>query len=134
PVTVPESNIPLKVVGTRVMRPEAIAKVTGEAIYSDDISFEDQLYARTLRAAYPHARILSMDTSAAKALPGVHAVLTAEDITGRINHGLVQYDWPALAYKKVRYMGDPVAVVAADTAEIAAEALQLIKVAYEPLE
>ncbi len=134
PVTVPESNIPLKVVGTRVIRPEAIAKVNGQAIYTDDISFEDQLYARTLRASYPHARILSIDTSAAKSLPGVRAVLTAEDIPGRINHGLVYHDWPALAQKKVRYMGDPVAVVAADTAEIAAQALQHIQVAYEPLE
>ncbi len=134
PVTVPESNQPLNVVGKRVIRPEAIAKVTGEAIFTDDISFPDQLYARTLRASHPHARIRSIDKSAALALPGVHAVLTADDIPGRINHGIVHHDWPALAHKKVRYMGDPVAVVAAESAEIAAQALKEIQVAYDPLE
>lgn len=134
PVNVPESNQPLNVVGRHVVRPEAIAKVTGDAIYTDDIQFPNQLYGRTLRAAHPHARILSIDSSAAKALPGVRAVITAEDMPGRINHGLVHHDWPALAHKKVRYMGDPVAIVAADSAEIAAEALKLIQVSYEPLD
>ncbi|HEX6383443.1 MAG TPA: molybdopterin cofactor-binding domain-containing protein [Anaerolineae bacterium] len=133
PVTIPESNRPLNVVGTNVVRPEAIAKVTGEAIYSDDITFPGQLYGRTLRAAYPHARILSVDTSHAESLPGVHAVLTSKDIPGRTNHGLVYQDWPALAHQRARFLGDPVAIVAAETAEIAAEALKLIHVAYEPL-
>jgi CO/xanthine dehydrogenase Mo-binding subunit/aerobic-type carbon monoxide dehydrogenase small subunit (CoxS/CutS family) len=133
PVTIPTSNEPLHVIGQLVNRPEAIAKVTGEAIYSDDIHFPDQLYGRTLRAVYPHARILAIDTGQAEALPGVHAVLTAKDIPGRLNHGLVQHDWPALARDKVRYVGDPVAIVAAHTAEIAAAALGLIRVEYDPL-
>jgi CO/xanthine dehydrogenase Mo-binding subunit/aerobic-type carbon monoxide dehydrogenase small subunit (CoxS/CutS family) len=133
PVTVPQSKEPLQVVGTLVNRPEAIAKVTGEAIFTDDINLPGQLVGRTLRAAHPHARIVAIDTSRAEALPGVHAVLTSKDIPGRINHGLVYYDWPALAHGKVRFVGDPVAVVAADTAEIAAAALDLIEVTYEPL-
>jgi len=91
------------------------------------------LHARTLRARFPHALIKRIDTSKAKALPGVHAVLTAEDIPGQKNHGLVIADWPALAHEKVRYIGDPVAIVAADTREIASQALELIEVDYEPL-
>lgn len=134
PVTVPESNQPLNVVGTHVTRPEAVAKVTGDAIYTDDITFPDQLVARTLRATHPHARILSIDTSRAEALAGVHAVLTADDVSGRLNHGLIYHDWPALARDKVRYVGDPVAIVAAETKEIADRAIELISVSYEPLE
>lgn len=133
PVTVPESNEPLHVIGTLVERPEAIAKVTGEAIYTDDINLPGQLYGRTLRAAHPHARILDIDTSRAAALPGVRAVLTSQDMPGRLNHGLVYQDWPALAHEKVRFLGDPVAVVAADSPEIAAAALKLIDVTYAPL-
>jgi CO/xanthine dehydrogenase Mo-binding subunit/aerobic-type carbon monoxide dehydrogenase small subunit (CoxS/CutS family) len=133
PVTVPESEEPLHVVGRHLPRPEAIAKVTGAAVYTDDIHFPNQLYGRTLRATYPHARILSIDTSAAEAIAGVRAVLTWQDVPGRLNHGLVYHDWPALAKDKVRYLGDPVAIVAADTAEIAAEALAYVRVEYEPL-
>ncbi|MCI0399243.1 MAG: molybdopterin-dependent oxidoreductase [Chloroflexi bacterium] len=134
PVAVPTSDRPLHVVGRLVNRPEAMAKVTGAAIYSDDIEFPGQLYGRTLRAAYPHARILSIDTSQAEALAGVRAVLTARNVHGRLNHGLVYHDWPALAGDKVRYLGDPVAIVAAETSETATEALQLIRVEYELLE
>jgi CO/xanthine dehydrogenase Mo-binding subunit/aerobic-type carbon monoxide dehydrogenase small subunit (CoxS/CutS family) len=132
-VDVPVSARPLQVVGQLVNRPEAVAKVTGEAVYTDDIHFPDQLYGRTLRAAYPHARILDIDTGEAVALPGVRAVLTWSDVPGRLNHGLVQHDWPALARDKVRYVGDPVAIVAAETAEQAAAALEHIRVTYEPL-
>lgn len=133
PVTVPASKEPLKVVGQLVARPEAIAKVTGAAVYTDDLHFPGQLVGRTLRAAYPHAHILSIDTAAAEAVPGVKAVLTAKDVPGRLNHGIVHLDWPALAAEKVRYVGDPVAIVAAETAESAAAALELIAVTYEPL-
>lgn len=133
PVVAPASSRPLVVVGKPLPRPEVIAKVTGQAIYTDDITFPDQLYGATLRAAYPHARILSIETTAAAALPGVHAVLTGADVPGRHNHGLVYHDWPALADDKVRYLGDPVAIVAADTPAIAARALALIQVTYAPL-
>ncbi len=124
---------PLKAVGRSVPPQEIVAKVTGAAKFTDDYVFPGMLFARTLRAAYPHARIKGIDTSKAKALPGVRAVLTHEDIPGDNIHGLVYSDWPALAADKVRYMGDPVALVAADNADIAAEALKLIDVDYEPL-
>ncbi|HBY99616.1 MAG TPA: aldehyde oxidoreductase [Chloroflexi bacterium] len=122
-----------RLVGKPLVRPDGLGKVTGEAKYTDDYSFPGMLHARTLRAASPHALIKSIDTSAAKTLPGVHAVLTVEDIPGKKNHGLVIPDWPVLADGKVRYIGDPVAIVAADTREIATEALKRIAVEYEPL-
>jgi selenium-dependent xanthine dehydrogenase len=129
----PVSSKPLNVVGRPVARPDAVDKVTGRARYADDYAFPGMLHGATLRAAYPHARIKSIDITRAEALPGVHAVLTADDIPGDKNHGLIFSDWPALADGTVRYIGDPVAIVAADTPEIAAEALARIDVAYEPL-
>ncbi len=124
---------PLDVIGHSHPRPDVVDKVTGAARFTDDYSFPDMLYGATLRAAYPHARILSINTRQAAALPGVHAVLTHEDVPGRNRHGLVYADWPVLCDDKVRYMGDAVAIVAADSPEIATEALGLIHVAYEPL-
>jgi xanthine dehydrogenase molybdenum-binding subunit len=123
----------LDIIGQVVKRPEARDKVTGKALYTDDVSFPDMLYGATLRAAIPHGRITKLETSEAENLPGVHAVLTATDIPGRVNHGLVIYDWPALVGvgEKVRYVGDAVAIVAADTQEIADQALALIEVEYE---
>jgi xanthine dehydrogenase molybdenum-binding subunit len=129
----PETVAPLNVIGRPYPRPDAVAKVTGQALYSDDFTFPGMLHARTLRARHPHARILKIDTRRAKALPGVYAVLTADDIPGEKNHGLVIADWPALAVDKVRYIGDPVAIVAADTRDIASAALDLIEVEYEVL-
>ncbi len=130
PLTDPED---LKVVGHSQVSQEAVAKVTGRALYTDDYTFPGMLFARTLRAAYPHAHIRSIDTSKAKALPGIRAVLIYQDVPGRNRHGLVHLDWPVLCDDKVRYLGDPVAIVAADTEEIADEALRLISVDYEPL-
>ena len=125
----------LGVIGKVLERPEARAKVNGEAIYTDDISFPGMLHGRTLRAGIPHAIVKRIDISKAQALPGVQAVLTAADIPGRVNHGVVFKDWPALVGvgEKVRYVGDAVAVVAADTYEIADQALSLIEVDYDPL-
>jgi xanthine dehydrogenase molybdenum-binding subunit len=124
---------PLRVVGHSHPRPEAVDKVTGAARFTDDIVFPRMLHGATLRAAHPHARILSIDTRQASALPGVQAVLTHRDIPGRNRHGLVYADWPVLCDDKVRYMGDAVAIVAADAPQIAAQALKLIDVAYDPL-
>ena len=128
-----ETVEPLSVIGRSHPRPDAVEKVTGTAKFADDYVFPGMLYGATLRAEYPHARILSIDTSRAAALPGVHAVLTHKDVPGRNRHGLVIQDWPALCDDKVRYLGDAVAVVAADSAEIAREALALIQAEYEPL-
>lgn len=123
------------VVGQVAPRPEAKKKVTGEAIYTDDISFPGMLYGATLRAGIPHGRVKTLKVSKARELLGVQAVLTAEDIPGRLNHGLIIQDWPALVGvgEKVRYVGDAIAIVAADTQEIARRALDLIEVDIEPL-
>lgn len=129
----PETKPPLRVVGRPLPRPDAVAKVTGELRFADDLSFPGMLHARVLRAAYPHARILHIDTRKAEALPGVVAVLTHRDVPGKNRHGLIYEDWPVLCEDKVRYVGDAVALVAAETREIATEALSLIDVAYEPL-
>jgi len=128
-----KTSEPLNVVGRAVPPQESVDKVTGRARYTDDYIFPGMLYARTLRAAYPHARILRIDISKAKALPGVFAVLTHEDVPGENIHGLIYADWPVLAADKVRYMGDAVAIVAAESPDSAAQALALIEVEYEPL-
>lgn len=129
----PRVKTPLNVVGRPMPRPDAVAKVTGAAKYTDDYVYPDMLYGATLRAKFPHAKILKIDTLKAKALGGVHAVLTHEDVPGSKNHGLIYNDWPVLCYDKVRYQGDAVAIVAADTQEIAQRALDLIEVEYEEL-
>ncbi|HVU12294.1 MAG TPA: molybdopterin cofactor-binding domain-containing protein [Phototrophicaceae bacterium] len=133
PVNEPEVIEPLNVVGHNEKIQDSIERVTGRAKYTDDYTFDGMLFARTLRSRYPHAKIISIDTSKAKALPGVRAVLTSKDVPGHNRHGLVHLDWPALADDKVRYMGDAVAIVAADSKAIADEALDLIDVEYEPL-
>ena len=121
------------VVGHDMPRPDARAKVTGAATYAADLYFDEMLYAKVLRSQYPHARILQVDTSEARSLPGVVAVITADDVPGAKNHGLARQDWPVLAYDKVRYLGDAIAVVAAESEKAAADALELIKVEYAPL-
>ncbi len=129
----PKTKPPLRVVGRPVPRPDVVEKVTGAAMYTDDYHFPGMLYARTRRAGVPHARIKAIHTDQAQALPGVRAVLTHQDVPGDKNHGLIENDWPVLCYDVVRYVGDAVAIVAADTPEIAAQALDLIEVDYEPL-
>ncbi len=130
---IPETKTPHRTVGRALANPDSLAKITGRAMYTDDFCFPGMLVGRTKRAGLAHARIRSIDTSAAEALPGVVAVLTHKDVPGRKNHGLVSVDWPALCYDKVRYAGDAVAVVAAESEDVAAEALELIQVDYEPL-
>jgi len=133
PVNDPAVTEPMRAISRSVPPIDVREKVTGEAKYTDDYVFEGMLIARTLRSPYPHARILSIDTSQAAALPGVAALLTHKDVPGENLHGLVYRDWPVLCDDVVRYVGDAVAIVAAEDAEIAAQALELIKVDYEPL-
>ena len=135
PPDIPESSIPHKSVGRIHPRPDAVEKVTGTAIYTDDILFPDMLHARVKRAMVPAAVVRKIDITRAKALPGVAAVLTAADIPGEHNHGLVIYDWPALVGigEDVRTVGDAIAIVAAETREIASQAIDLIEVELEPL-
>ncbi|MEA3326004.1 MAG: molybdopterin cofactor-binding domain-containing protein, partial [Chloroflexota bacterium] len=122
-------------VGRKHLRPDAVEKVTGKAIFTDDLHFDNMLYAKVRRAMVPHAILKTLDISEAKALEGVKAVLTAEDIPGEQNHGLIIYDWPAIigVGQRVRYVGDAIAIVAAETREIAAQAAMLIKADFELL-
>lgn len=129
----PAVDEPMEAISRSVPPQQVYDKVTGRAKYTDDYVFPDMLFARTLRSPYPHARVLAVRTERAKALPGVHAVLTAADVPGENLHGLVYRDWPVLCGDKVRYVGDAVAIVAADSEDTAAHALKLIEVDYEPL-
>jgi xanthine dehydrogenase molybdenum-binding subunit len=129
----PQTIAPLNAVGRSVPPQEMMDKVTGRAKFTDDYVFPGMIVGRTLRAKYPHARILKIDTSKAAALPGVYAVLTHKDVPGENIHGLVYDDWPVLCSDKVRYMGDAVALVAADDEDTAQRALDLIEVEYEAL-
>jgi xanthine dehydrogenase molybdenum-binding subunit len=134
PTTVSLEGSPLSKVGNAHIRPDAVDKVTGLARYTDDLHFEGMLQAGARRAMVPHAILRRIDVSKARQLPGVTAVLTAEDIPGQHNHGLVIYDWPALVGvgERVRYVGDTVAIVAAETRDLVMAALDLIEVEFEP--
>ncbi|HLN60995.1 MAG TPA: xanthine dehydrogenase family protein molybdopterin-binding subunit [Symbiobacteriaceae bacterium] len=120
-------------IGRSVPRVDAPAKLRGEPVYMTDLKFENPCFGRVLRSTYPHARIRSIDTRAAEALPGVICVLTHNDVPGLNGFGIVIPDQPVLCREKVRMMGDAVALVAAETPAIAAQALGLIKVEYDPL-
>ncbi len=114
-------------------RPDGAPKIAGRLEYLTDRREPGMLVGRILRAGIPHARIVSIDTSAAEALPGVAAVVTHRDIAGSNAFGIVVQDQPALCFDKVRYVGDAVAAVAAVDAQTAERALALIRVEYEPL-
>jgi len=133
PPYIPATVTAAREIGKAQPNPDALAKIRGQAKFTDDYRFPGMLYARTLRAGLPHARIRSIDTSAARALAGVRAVLTHKDVPGRNLHGIVDLDWPVLCGDKVRYSGDAVAIIAADSEVIAARALDLIQVDYEEL-
>jgi 4-hydroxybenzoyl-CoA reductase subunit alpha len=123
----------LSSVGSSEPRLDGPSKVRGQAVYADDIALPRMLHCKILRAQAPHARILSIDTSAARRLPGVVAVLTGADLPIRFGILPVSQDEAALEGDKVRYVGDPVAAVAAVDEETAAAACELIKVEYELL-
>ncbi|KON88597.1 oxidoreductase [Sporosarcina globispora] len=123
-----------KWVGKRVKRIDGPEKVTGELKYMTDYQFDDMVWGKVLRSEYPHAKINSIDIEEAKNLHGVICVLTHKDIPGFNGFGIVVPDQPVLCSDVVRCTGDAVALVAAETLEIAEQALSLIKVDYEPLE
>lgn len=120
-------------VGASPRRPDGTLKVTGEFAYSSDMWMEDMLWGATLRSPHPHARILGIDITEALKVPGVQAVLTHEDVPGAKRYGLEHQDQPVLAFDKVRYKGESVAIVAADHPETARRAMERIKVDYEVL-
>ncbi len=119
-----------KYVGHSVARVDGFEKVTGQAKFVGDLTVPGMLYGKILRSTFPHARIRSIDASRAEALPGVVAVLTAADI-GDLNP--IYNGRPVIAMNKVRYIGEPVAAVAAEDLAAAEEALSLIHVDYEEL-
>ncbi|MEU3723388.1 xanthine dehydrogenase subunit D [Streptomyces sp. NPDC031705] len=118
-------------IGGTPPRPDGAQKVQGSFAYASDLRAEDMLWGATLRSPHPSARIRSLDTSRARALPGVAAVLTHEDLPGRKLYGLERRDQPVLAVDEVRYQGEPIALVAADHPETARRALALIRVDFE---
>src|SRR5678809_283332 len=124
---------PLKVIGKPFRKVDARAKCTGQTRFADDIVLPRMLYAKLLRSHVPHALIKSIDVSKALALPGVFAVVTGKDFP--IPYGIlpVSQDEHALCVDKVRFIGDPVAAVAAIDEDVAFDAMNLIEVEYEPL-
>jgi len=121
-------------VGELVPRFDAPPKVKGEFAYASDLVVAGMLWGHTLRSPWPHARILSLDISEAVSMPGVHAVLTHDDIPGQKTYGLEFSDQPVLAIDRVLYHGEPVALVAAEHPEQARRAAERIRVEYEELE
>ncbi len=118
-------------IGKAIPRLDAFEKVTGRAIYGDDIKLPNILFAKALRSEYAHAKILNINVEKAKRLPGVKAVVTGKEFPFLGGEAIM--DYPFLASQKVRYVGEAVAAVAALNEEIAQEAIELIEVEYEPL-
>lgn len=120
-------------VGRASRKVDGLSKATGDALYTDDLALPGMLHAKTLRSTQAHARIISIDASAALALPGVRALITGRDLP--VRYGIIPWtqDETALAVDKVRFVGDPVAAVAALDEDTANAALKLIRVEYEPL-
>ncbi|MCD6426479.1 MAG: xanthine dehydrogenase family protein molybdopterin-binding subunit [Caldisericaceae bacterium] len=120
-----------KYIGKDAKRPSAVERITGKAIFVDDIRLPGMLYAKILYPKYAHAKILSIDTSEAEKMPGVVKVVTGKNIKHPFGDCL--HDRLPMAVDKVRYIGEPVAAVIADTERHARAALSKIKVEYEPL-
>ncbi len=132
-----KTNIKYSVINKRVHNIDGLAKVTGRATYTFDVKLPNMLYGKILRSPHPHARIVNIDASKALAMPGVIAVATGKDTPG-VKQGIWRRypelcDEQILPLEKVRYIGEPVAAVAAVTEEIAEKALELIDVEYEVL-
>jgi carbon-monoxide dehydrogenase large subunit len=122
----------LSVVGKSVHRLDELEKVTGKAVFCADIMLPRMLYAKVLRSPYPHACVVSIETSKAERVPGVKCVATGRDAPNEL-YGMIIRDQPVLAKNVVRFVGEPVAAVAAESITAAEEAVDLIKVKYEPL-
>jgi CO/xanthine dehydrogenase Mo-binding subunit len=131
-VSAPARRLELGRVGESVRRVDAIPKVTGEFAYASDLFAAGMLFGHTIRSPHAAARLKRIDTSEARGMPGVHAVLTHKDVPGEKRYGLEFADQPVLAMEDVRYFGEPVAVVAAEHPEQARRAAAKIKVDYIP--
>ena len=124
----------LSLIGKRLPRVDSWAKVTGEAVYAADLKLPRMLTCKVLRSPHPHAKILKIDLDRARRVPGVVDIVTGRDTAG-VKWGVFAYtrDQELLPTERVRYVGDEVAAVAAETEEAALEALELIQVDYEVL-
>jgi CO/xanthine dehydrogenase Mo-binding subunit len=131
-VSAPARRLELGRVGESVRRVDAIPKVTGEFAYASDLFAAGMLFGHTVRSPHAAARVKRIDTSEARGMPGVHAVLTHKDVPGEKRYGLEFADQPVFAMEDVRYFGEPVAVVAAEHPEQARRAAAKIKVDYIP--
>jgi len=132
-VTLANPTEDLRWVGRSIPRKEGAGKTTGETKFFSDMILPNMLWAKVARSKHPHALIRRIDVSKAESLPGVVAVLTHKDVTGLNGFGIVIPDQPVLCYDKVRFLGDAIAVIAAENEEIAEKAAQLVQVDYEPL-
>lgn len=124
---------PFHFFGKPLLRVDGFEKLTGKAVYADDIYFPEMLHLKVLRSDRPHARIIKINKEKAERFPGVIKVLTHEDIPGKNRIGVRIKDQPVLCDERVRYIGDPIALIIAESVEIAEEALSLIEVDYEDL-
>ncbi|MGD9580086.1 MAG: xanthine dehydrogenase family protein molybdopterin-binding subunit [Vampirovibrionia bacterium] len=122
-----------KYLGKPIPRIDAKEKVTGEVKYPSDLHFDNQIYIRLLRSKYPYAKIKSINIDKAAKVDGVVKVLTYKDVPGLNGYGIAVQDQPVFCYDYVRFQGDAIAAVGAETEEIAKEALELIEVEYEVL-
>jgi CO/xanthine dehydrogenase Mo-binding subunit len=122
----------LNVVGKSVIRVDALSKLTGKAIYPQDIYMDGMLYGKTLRSTKAHAYI-TVDISKAEKAPGVVKIITAKDVPGHNSHGVLFKDHEVFCEKKVRRIGDPSAFVVAESEKAAVKALDLIEVKYEEI-
>ena len=120
-------------VGSSILKPDAIAKVTGKALFAADLKRPGMVYAKVVRSETAHAVIEAIDTSAAAAVPGVIAVFTAKDVPGTNGVGMIIKDEPVLVGEKIRRYGDAVALVVAETEEIAIEAGKKIRLTLKEL-
>ena len=127
----PQSDLTL--IGSRLRKIDGLEKSTGEAQFTDDLAFAGMLHGKILRSPHPHARILSIDTSEALAMEGVHGVITGRDMP--VKYGIIPWtpDESPLCVERVRYIGDGVAAVAAVDEDTAIRALEAIHVEYEEL-
>ena len=131
---IPDENLEGKI-GDGIRRIDAKDKVLGRAQFTDDIYLDGMIYGKAVRSAFPRARVLSIHTEKAKALPGVIAVFTAEDIPGENKIGHIKHDWDTMIPVGMitHYLGDAIALVAAETQEICDQAVKLVEVEYEEL-
>jgi CO/xanthine dehydrogenase Mo-binding subunit len=120
-------------VGSRSRKIDAAEKVAGQFTFASDLDMPGMLFGATVRSEHAHARILSVDTAQARAMPGVVAVLTAADVPGQPNCGIELRDQPVLAVDRVRFRGEPIAVIAAVDQATARRAVRAVRVSYEPL-